>query len=72
MALHRLNNGIYNISSQEVWLPGRYKDERTARYAFRFSHAELQKRQDAANARAGGTGGVITYADLQAARRKPK
>lgn len=64
---HRNDDGTYSISSRQVWLPGVYEDERTAKYAFRFGDEALQRLQDAANKRAGGTGGVITYADLKLA-----
>lgn len=54
--LYKVESGFV-ISSRGVWLPGCYEDERTARYAFRFSDETLQRLQDDANARAGGAGG---------------
>lgn len=62
--IHKLEDGVCCISSRHCWLPGCYENERAASYAFRFENAELQRLQDAANERAGGTGGVITFADL--------
>lgn len=62
--IHKTGDGQFVISSHQVWLPGCYEDERTARYAFRFSHEILQRLQDDANARAGGKGGVLTWGDL--------
>lgn len=72
MAIHKTEGG-YVISSHRVWMPGCYEDERTARYAFRFDDEVLQRLQDDANARAGGTGGTITWGDLARAtpRRSP-
>lgn len=55
---------VYVISSGHVWIPGRYEDERAARYAFRFSNASLQALQDSVN-----PGGIITFAMLQALRK---
>jgi hypothetical protein len=62
-------DGGYVISSNNVWLPGSYESERAAKYAFKFSSRVLQRLQDKANERAGGEGGVITFADLQDAGR---
>ena len=66
MAIHRVEDGFV-ISSAKQWLPGIYDTEHTARYAFRFEAVVLQRLQDEANARAGGTRGVITRADLKGA-----
>jgi hypothetical protein len=33
----------FSISSHGCWLPGIYDSERTARYAFRFENAVLQR-----------------------------
>ena len=75
MAIHKTSDGVFAISSHQVWRPGAYEDERAARFAFRFGDETLQKLQDAANARAGATGGVITWGDLaqasDAARKTP-
>ena len=62
--IHKTGEGRYVISSRGVWMPGCYADEGTARYAFRFPDEALQRLQDDANARAGGTGSVITWGDL--------
>lgn len=66
--IYRADSGCFVIASRDVWLPGCYADERTARYAFRFPNDVLAKLQDEANERNGGTDGVITYGDLQRAR----
>lgn len=66
----KYDDGTYCISSRRVWLPGSYADERAARYAFRLDNATLDRLQKEANARKGGPGGVITYADLRAAGRR--
>lgn len=63
-------NGHYLISAYEVWVPGAYESERAARYAFRFTNEELTAAQAAANARAGGVGGVITFEQLRETRRR--
>jgi hypothetical protein len=65
--IHKVGDGFV-ISSGGTWLPGSYESERAARYAFRFSADDLQRLQDAANARGDGT---ITFADLQATRKAP-
>ena len=64
MAIHRVKN-VFVISSHQVWMPGAYDTERTARYAFRFKDRELQQLQDEANKRNGGFDGVITMDDLK-------
>ena len=63
-------NGHYVISAYEVWIPGAYESERAARYAFRFTNEELTAAQAAANERAGGTGGVITFEQLRELRKQ--
>lgn len=67
MAIHKVAEGFV-ISSGGVWLPGCYEDERTAKYAFRFTDDVLQRLQDDANAREGHYKGVITYGDLARAK----
>lgn len=47
-----------------MWLPGVYENARAAYRAFKFPDEMLQKMQDNANKRAGGTGGIITNKDL--------
>jgi len=69
MAIHKVESG-YVISSGGTWRTGVYDSLRAARYAFRFPDATLAQLQKSANQRAGGTGGVITMADLQEARRQ--
>ena len=60
----------YQISSCGGWLPGVYDSERAARYAFRFTGADLQALQDAVNARiADPEQRVITFEMLQEYRR---
>ncbi len=60
--IHKVEDGFV-ISSDEVWRPGCYKDERTAKYAFRFKDEDLQKLQDEI------TPEVITFEMLQALRK---
>lgn len=69
MAVRKVDD-TFVISSNQVWLPGRYESERTAKYAFRFSDEVLQALQTEANKLVGGVGGVITFADLQKARKQ--
>jgi len=45
MAIHRVKDG-YVISSRQVWLPGIYDSERTARAAFRKSDEALSALND--------------------------
>jgi len=70
MAVTKTETGEYVVSSRRVWLPGVYESERAAKYATRFDELTLHGLQKAANERGGGTGGVITFADLQAAMVK--
>lgn len=58
------------IASRQMWRPGVYDSERTARWAFRFKDEVLSRLQDEANDRNGGTGGVITREDLERAREE--
>lgn len=60
---------VFVISSRGTWVPGCYESERAANYAFRFDDQVLHRLQDTANQRAGGTGGTITFEDLQVARK---
>lgn len=62
--IHKNDDGTFVISSRNVWLPGCYDCANTARRAFRHPDDVLKRLQDAANARTGGAGGVITGADL--------
>lgn len=69
--IHSVEDGFV-ISSGGSWRTGVYEDERTAKYAFRFTDAELYRLQQAANARNGGRGGIITYDDLKALAKSKK
>lgn len=55
----------YSISSNQAWRPGVFDSERTARYAFHFYDEDLTALQQSVN-----PGGTITFAMLQALRRK--
>ena len=70
--LHKNKDNTYCISSHQVWLPGVYEDTRAANRAFKYDDFILQKLQEAANIRAGGQGGTITNADLDACKKKVK
>ena len=66
--IYPTDNG-YTISAYRSWLPGVYESERAARNAFKLDDGVLQSLMDAANARAGGSGGTITEADVRCALR---
>ena len=66
--IYSVDNG-YTISAYRSWLPGVYESERAARNAFKLNDKVLQNLMDAANARAGGSGGTITEADVRCALR---
>ena len=66
--IYSVDNG-YTISAYRSWLPGVYESERAARNAFKLDDEVLQNLMDAANARAGGSGGTITEADVRGALR---
>jgi hypothetical protein len=68
-AVIRFEGNGYVISSRHCWLPGVYENERTARWAFRFSDIDLQRLQDEANKRAKR---VITRADMAALSARKK
>jgi hypothetical protein len=57
--IHKVHDG-YTISAYGSWRPGVYATERAARYAARFSDAQLQAAQDAV------APGVVTHEQLQA------
>lgn len=62
--IHKVE-GVFVISSHEVWLPGHYADERAAKYAFRLPTKALQELQDGKNA---GDRTPITFDELKAKR----
>ena len=66
--IYPIENG-YTISAYRSWLPGVYESERAARNAFKLDDEVLQNLMDAANARAGGSNGTITEADVRGALR---
>jgi hypothetical protein len=61
MSIHKLDNGTCVIASGGLWLPGRYEDERTARFAFRLPNKTLVELRNTSIARGGG---VITWGDI--------
>lgn len=70
MAIHICGDGKCCISSNQVWMPGVYENEKCARYAFRFSDSVLRQLMDEANLRVGGKGGTITHQDLKLAKQR--
>lgn len=64
--IYKTDDGTYVISSNQVWIPGCFEDERTAKYAFKFTDSQLQKLQDEKNK----TTHIITFTDLQKLRRE--
>ncbi len=72
MAIHKNDDGTCVVSSKGTWLPGIFEDERTARLAFRLSDEVLLQLQEEANARAGGTGGLLTWGDLARASEQAR
>lgn len=67
--IHRKEDGTCTASSNGVWLPGIFEDERTARWAFRFADTDLHVLQVEANKR---TKRVVTHADLAALSARKK
>lgn len=63
------NDGHFSISDEGGWLPGAFENEEAADLGHELKHMEnwglLQRLQNEANQRSGGTGGVITVADLK-------
>lgn len=59
--IYKHKDGKYTASSNRCYIPGIYDDERTAKYAFRFSNEQLEVLQDEKNK----TDGLITFKDLQ-------
>lgn len=57
-------NGGFVVSENEVWIPGSYATEVAARKAARMPSETLQAIQNRKNEEAGGSGGIITGADL--------
>jgi hypothetical protein len=66
--IYPTDNG-YTVSAYRSWLPGFYESKRAARNAFKLDDEVLQSLMDAANQRAGGSGGTITEADVRGALR---
>ena len=66
--IYKTDDGSYVISSGGMWLSGAYEDERTAKYAFRFSDADLLNLQNEKNK----TTSIITFNDLQNLRKSNK
>ena len=63
--IYETDSGHFVISSGGVWLPGSFESRRAANYGFRFPYEQLSELQHKANDREGGTGGTITFKDLQ-------
>ena len=68
--IYKTDSGHFVISSGGTWLPGSFESKRAANYGFRFSCDSLKKLQDIANDRLNGSGGTITFKDLQKAALK--
>ena len=64
--IYKTDDGSYIASSNHVWVPGCFEDERTAKYAFKFTNEQLQKLQDEKNK----TTHIITFKDLQDLHRR--
>ena len=61
---------VYVISSHEIWLPGRYDTEKTARYAFRFTDEQLQNLQENLNKSQPLEKRIITYEMLKNSKQQ--
>jgi hypothetical protein len=72
MAIYKTDFGDYVISSRQVWMPGTYEDERTAKYAFKFRDEELREIHDSKEKNEAGLLQPITFKDLQEYRKKKK
>lgn len=59
--IYKHKDGTCTASSSQCYIPGLYDDERTAKYAFKFSNEQLEALQEEKNK----TDGVITFKDLQ-------
>lgn len=59
-------NSEFVISENGTWIPGSYESEEAARLAFDCSDIDLHILQNRKNEQAGGKGGTITLADVQA------
>lgn len=66
--IYKIKDGKYIASSNGIYIPGCFEDERTAKYAFRFNHEDLQKLQDEKN----NTNCIITFNDLKNLKIKNK
>ncbi len=62
--IHKVSNHFV-ISSYELWKPGTYDSERTAKYAFRFKDEDLTNLQNSLE-----VGEAITFEMLQELRNK--
>ena len=68
--IYETDSGHFVISSGGTWLPGSFESKRAANYGFRFSCDCLQELQDTANDQSNGSGGTITFKELQRAALK--
>lgn len=67
--IHNSGPGSYSISAYQMWRPGCFDSERTARYAQRFSDEVLFALQAKVNAEhADFDKRVITFEQLKAAK----
>ncbi len=62
MAIHKLENGTFVISANDIWLPGTYADERAARFAFKLTDEQKAELRDRAIKESDG---VITCVDIE-------
>lgn len=65
--IYESSDGVFVFAGNGGWMPGAYESVSAAALAaLRLPENALQALQDAANLAAGGTGGVITYAAVEA------
>lgn len=69
MAIHKLENGTFVISANQMWLSGVYDSEKSAKFSFKLSDSEKTELMNIVLSRGDD---VITWDDISEFRKTTK